>query len=201
VGSAGHGARIPEAARRTPVFDAGSGLTLRAVRPEDAEELFALTDANRASLREWLPWVDATRTPADTLAFIEAAMGQARGGGGFHAAIRSGSAIVGVVGYHEIDWQTRRASLGYWLAAAQRGRGVATDACRAMVNDAFGRLGLRQVTIACATDNLRSRAVPERLGFVPVRVVEAAEQLAHRTVDHVVYGLDHAAWLATGVDR
>ena len=31
-------------------------LELRLLQLEDAQELFALTDANRNYLREWLPW-------------------------------------------------------------------------------------------------------------------------------------------------
>ena len=36
------------------------GLELRQLQPADAAELFAVIDAHRAQLREWLPWVDAT---------------------------------------------------------------------------------------------------------------------------------------------
>jgi hypothetical protein len=31
----------------------------------DADELFELTDRNRAHLREWLGWLDTTKSPAD----------------------------------------------------------------------------------------------------------------------------------------
>ena len=40
------------------------GLELRPLQPADAPALFAVVDAHRASLREWLPWVDATKTAA-----------------------------------------------------------------------------------------------------------------------------------------
>jgi len=42
------------------------GLELRLLQPEHAKELFAVIDANRATLREWLPWVDATVKVADS---------------------------------------------------------------------------------------------------------------------------------------
>ena len=34
-------------------------LELRLLEPRDSAALFALVDANRGYLREWLPWVDA----------------------------------------------------------------------------------------------------------------------------------------------
>ena len=179
-------------ARSTPgtMLDAGDGVVLRPIEPGDAPELFALTEANRHYLRRWLPWVDGVTKPADTLDFIESAARQPSQGQGFVAVMVHGGAIIGVIGHHGIDWDQRAASLGYWIAEAWQGRGVATRACRAMIDDAFGRLGIERVTIACATGNCHSRAIPERLGFAAVRTVAAIEQLHDRLVDHVVYALD-----------
>ena len=40
-------------------------LELRLLAPDDAEELAALIERNRQYLREWLPWVDSSRTAAE----------------------------------------------------------------------------------------------------------------------------------------
>ncbi len=42
----------------------------------DANEMFALTEASRSHLRRWLPWVDRTRTVADSEAFIGSTLEQ-----------------------------------------------------------------------------------------------------------------------------
>ena len=47
-------------------------LSLRQIGPDDAEELTELIDRNRSYLREWLPWLDNSKTVEDTLRFIEA---------------------------------------------------------------------------------------------------------------------------------
>ena len=39
---------------------------LRLLEHRHAEQLFQLTDQSRESLREWLPWIDFTRTVADS---------------------------------------------------------------------------------------------------------------------------------------
>ncbi len=64
-----------------------------------------------------------------------------------------------------------------------------TACCRALVADGFERWKLNRVTIECATDNTRSRAIPERLGFKLEGIVRGIEWLHDRYVDHAMYGL------------
>jgi ribosomal-protein-serine acetyltransferase len=45
-------------------------LELRQTMPEEAEEMFAVVDADREYLREWLPWLDNTNSPDDETVFI-----------------------------------------------------------------------------------------------------------------------------------
>jgi hypothetical protein len=45
-------------------------LTLRLLREEDAQELFMRNDQNRDHLRQWMPWLDETKSATDTLNFI-----------------------------------------------------------------------------------------------------------------------------------
>ncbi len=56
-----------DAALRLPIDE---GRHLKWLEEGEAHTLFALTDANRAYLREWLPWLDGTKSPEDTRAFI-----------------------------------------------------------------------------------------------------------------------------------
>lgn len=92
-----------------------------------------------------------------------------------------------MVGYHGIDWGDRATSLGYWLGEEFQGRGLVTRACAAMTEHAFGELGLNRIVVSCATENSKSRAIPEKLGFEQEGVLREAEWLYHRFVDHVLY--------------
>ncbi|MFL5734653.1 MAG: GNAT family N-acetyltransferase, partial [Chloroflexia bacterium] len=78
-------------------------LEMRPVEESDAEPLFALTEENRAYLREWLPWLDDTRRPEDTRAFVRSAMQQFAGENGFQLAILYKGELAGVVGLHFIN--------------------------------------------------------------------------------------------------
>lgn len=64
-----------------------------------------------------------------------------------------------------------------------------TASCRALINRAFGELDLHRVMILCATENRRSRAIPERLGFTLEGVAREAEWLYDHFVDLAIYGL------------
>jgi ribosomal-protein-serine acetyltransferase len=174
--------------------DLPGGAWLRLLEEADAEELFALTDRNRAHLERWLPWVPATRTAHDTLEFIRTTRRQIADNDGFAAAVVVDGAIAGTAGFHHVDWANRATSIGYWLAADHQGRGIITEAVRALVDHAFGAWGLHRIEIAAAVANARSRAVPERLGFREEGVRRDAERHGDRFVDLVVYAMLAADW-------
>ena len=89
----------------------------------DANEVFALTDGNRAYLRRWLPWLDNIRGVEDTRSFIRAAQVQAAQNNGAQLAIKLQGRIAGIVGHHQIDGRNRLTSLGYWIGAPYCHRG------------------------------------------------------------------------------
>jgi ribosomal-protein-serine acetyltransferase len=173
-------------------LDAESELTL--VEPRHAEAMFRAIDTDRAHLREWLPWVDATRTPADTLANIEQSMRQYAANQGFQAAIWHRGELAGRIGFHGVSWANRATSLGYWLGSAYQGKGLMTRAVEAMVDHAFLEWKLNRVEIRCAPGNAKSRAIPERLGFTREGTLREVEWLYDRHVDLVVYGMLAREW-------
>ena len=167
---------------------------LRLPEEGDARELFALISANRAYLREWLPWVDSERSVEDTRAFISGALQQFANNEGFQMGIWYKGQLAGVIGYHEIDWGDRKVEIGYWLAESFQGKGLMTKACRALVGYAFDEWKLHRVEIHCATGNKRSCAIPERLGFQWEGVMRDAEWLYDHFVDLVVYSMLEDEW-------
>ncbi|MDQ5809492.1 MAG: GNAT family N-acetyltransferase [Actinomycetota bacterium] len=172
----------------------GEHTELRLLEERHAQELTDLTDRNREYLRAWLPWVDANRTVEDRKKFIRGALKQFAENNGFTAGIWHEGRLAGVIGYHSIDWENRTTAVGYWLGEKYQGQGLVTAACRALVDHAFQELGLNRVSIACATENKKSCAIPERLGFRREGVVRQAEWLYDHFVDHVVYATLASEW-------
>jgi ribosomal-protein-serine acetyltransferase len=165
---------------------------LRLVCPEDAMELFILTEANRDYLRQWLPWLDGTRVVDDTEKFIELMMQQYVAGEGLTALILVDEAIAGVVGYNCIDRINHVGYIGYWLGSNYQGQGLMTNSCRAIIEYGFAAIGLDRIVIACATKNNHSRAIPVRLGFIHEGTIRDAEWLYDHYVDHEIYALQRS---------
>jgi ribosomal-protein-serine acetyltransferase len=178
--------------------DLPGGCRLRLLDESDAPALFALIDANRQHLSAWMPWVPHHTSVQQTLAFIRATQRQVADNNGMQAAIVDDGQIIGIIGYHAVDWAQRRTTIGYWLAADHQGRGTMTEAVGALVDQALVAWKLRRVEIRAAVDNDRSRAIPERLGFRQEGLLRQAERLGDRYVDHVVYAMSAADWSRDG---
>jgi ribosomal-protein-serine acetyltransferase len=170
------------------------GIELKLLETSEAKALFAVAERNRARLREWLPWVDQTRTPEDVRMFILRVMDQYQANLGPQAGVWVNGVLSGTVGCHPIDWSNRNCSLGYWLDSAHEGKGVITRCCSSMLDFAIKELHLHRVEIRCGTGNHRSCAIPQRLGFTREGVVREAEWVNDRWVDLVIWGMLEEQW-------
>lgn len=172
----------------------GHDITLGLVAPEDAQDIFSLTDACRGYLRKWLPWVDGTRTTADTMAFIRSAVKQHGENKGFHCTIRCKGQLAGIIGYSRIDKTDRKTELGYWLGEQFQGQGIITRCCRALADYAFLEMDLNRVEILVAVENVKSCAIPRRLGFVHEGTLREAEWVNDRFLDLMVFAMLRRDW-------
>jgi ribosomal-protein-serine acetyltransferase len=160
----------------------------------DVEALHALVVAERAQLAAWMPWAQAP-TVDTTRGFVEGrALAAIAAADGFEAGIWWRGRLVGSVGLHGVQQQPRRGSIGYWLAADAQGRGLVARSVRALIDKAFADLGFERLDIRADVDNVRSRAVPERLGFTFEGVLRREAFDGRRYADHAVYGLLPDEW-------
>ena len=171
-------------------------IELKLVTLEDAPRIFALMDRGREYLRQWLPWVDATRAVTDTEGFVLRAHDQMRRGEGFHACIEYRGELAGIIGHVYLAPHDRRTELGYWLGESFQGRGIMTRACRRLVDYAFESLDLHRVEIRVDVDNRKSRAIPERLGFVQEALLRESVQDHGGFRDVVMYAKLRREWEA-----
>ena len=162
---------------------------LRPIERQQAGLVFALIDANRGHLRRWHPQIDLFRGVADVEKAIVAWQQQTANNRGIYAGIWHDGRFCGMINHLNVDWPNRCAVLSYWLDAQHQGRGIMTVCCRAFITHAFQTWKLHRITIECATENKRSRAIPERLGFKLEGIVRQVEWLHDHFADHAVYGL------------
>jgi ribosomal-protein-serine acetyltransferase len=168
-----------------------SEITLRSPGITDAEGLFALIDSNRDHLGRWLPTLVAVQTIDQERGWLQERIdGQ---GAEKPLLIVVDQQIVGVIGA-EIQEQNSAAEVGYWLAEGQQGRGITTRSCAAMVDELLRAQGMNRVVIRASVDNTRSRAIPERLGFIHEGVERQAVKLPNGYVDMAVYSMLASEW-------
>ncbi|GAA0468785.1 GNAT family protein [Alkalibacillus silvisoli] len=167
-------------------------LYLRLVDIGDRDAVYKLTDEGRGYLREWLNWVDGTQKPEDTTEFINMSKKNYADSSGLNAVIVFNEQVVGIAGYNLLDWNNYIAHIGYWLGEGYQGNGIMTRVSKALTDYAFDHLNMNKVEIRAAKGNVKSRAIPERLGYIEEGVIRSAERLYGDYVDHVVYGM--LAW-------
>lgn len=167
---------------------------LRLLTPDDAAPLFALVDKNRAYLRQWLPWLDATKSVDDIAQFIKKAQDHLTKSEGVEFGILFRGILVGVISLHNVDAANRRGTIGYWLDADHQWKGIMTTAVRLVLRYGFGTLKLNRIKISCAVGNAKSCAIPKRLGFTHEGISRQYEWLYDHFVDINNFSLLASEW-------
>lgn len=167
-------------------------VVLRPLGAEDAAALLEIIERNRERLRRWLSWLDDHHDIEDVESLIANHGRDFVRGRSVRLGIQHRGQVAGIIGLQRINHADRTASLGYWIDAAHEGDGVVTRAAAAMCRYGIEQLGLGRIEIAAATDNARSIAVAERLGFHFEGILRCREWLYDHYVDHAVYSLTRA---------
>ena len=113
---------------------------------------------------------------------------------GFDAGIRYNGKLVGMVGLHYIDWKNSSTSIGYFLSEEAEGKGIITRTVSSLLNYLFETLKINRVEIQVAVNNLKSIAIPERLGFVSEGIRRDGQWLYDHFENLVTYSLLAKDW-------
>lgn len=169
-------------------------LELKIVDEKYAGEVFKVVSENFEYLNRWLPWVDENYTARTTADVFRHTLNLINSGNGASYSIFLSGKLIGGIGLNNFDTINKSAEIGYWLAADQQGIGIITKSCRALLDFGFGELDFNRISIRCASGNIKSRAIPERLGFKKEGVVREAEFLHGTFVDLVLYSMLKREW-------
>ncbi|MBD5635622.1 MAG: GNAT family N-acetyltransferase [Candidatus Eremiobacteraeota bacterium] len=118
------------------------------------------------------------------------------------------SKAIGWVSLRVGDHARGTAEIGYSILASHRGLGYATEAARAIVDDAFATTDLRQIEACCVPANAASRSLLAAIGFEETRIQKNGAIVRGRPVDIVLFEMsrerheaDLAAALRDGTNR
>jgi RimJ/RimL family protein N-acetyltransferase len=93
------------------------------------------------------------------------------------------SEMIGFCGLQPLD-ETAETEIGWWLARAWWGQGLATEAAQAALRDGFERAGLKRIVAIAQPANHASIHVMEKLGMKYER------EMTHRGFDVVLYAVN-----------
>lgn len=106
---------------------------------------------SEAETGRWLKWLAKITSPYDYLAWA--------------VADKRADRCIGMVNYHHREARNARLEIGYILAPAGQGRGLATEAVEALVGYCIEELGTHRIEALIHPDNAASIRLVERLGF------------------------------------
>ena len=189
-------------------------ISVRTLHPDDAQELFRLLERNRSRLRPWVGPSSLPETAQSTRVYtIECYFGSLDPlnaidtpyidelGSYFPPAnppmemgIWFCGDLAGVISLSILADSHTAAEFGYWIDGEHEGKGIITRCIRALMDHAIENMGIERFVIGCARDNLRSRAVPERLGYHLQATIPNGEVVGEFVYDRVLYGIRSSAW-------
>jgi RimJ/RimL family protein N-acetyltransferase len=152
--------------RPPEIIDAGP-IVLSRNTVEDAE---LVADAIRESLdhlRPWMPWAIEENATVEHQAARLAGVAAGWDAGtefGYVARFQGDSSFVGMIGMHR-RIGPRGIEIGYWAHARHAGRGYMSAAATAITEAAADLPDIDRVEIHTDEANVRSAAIPRKLGF------------------------------------
>jgi RimJ/RimL family protein N-acetyltransferase len=170
-------------------------LVLRAVADRDAEAVFEM-ESDPVAMRYWSrpPMTDI----AEAFAAVERVMGFFPARTALRWAItRPGEdRLLGHISLFDFSDQNGRAEIGYGLTRRHWGQGIMHEALTAVIDYAFGPLGLRRLEADVDPRNAASLRALERLGFTREGLLRERWQVGDEISDCALLGLLAHEWHA-----
>ena len=171
-------------------------ISLQLMHDLNAAEDAQLIIDNADHIGQWMTWTD----DYDEAAFRDYAKLMRKGFGketDWGTRILYQGQYVGSCGLHMRPPAYKMAEIGYWLAKEFTGRGIVTRASHALADYAFTTRDLNKVLIRVATENTKSRAVPERMNFFDEGLIHNDILLRGTYLDVVCYTMLRDDWKIT----
>lgn len=170
-------------------------LLLVPVTPVNAQALWRLLQ--QPDLRDYQDLPDVDR--AQFLRLVSARPTRLAAGitGRFEWLVHDGNAVdlpIGWVSLRIAETSRTTAEIGYSVITGHRGRGVATEAVAALLEEGFRRVRLREIRAYCLPENLSSRAVLRHNDFEDEGTLPRGATVQGKPVDVIVHVLQYERW-------
>lgn len=158
-------------------------IEMKQLSVDDAETLFNFVDRNRDYLKNWLNWIDSTQTIEDQKKYLETLSHNVNATSSIDLGIWYENKIIGVIHLTNIDRINKVAALGYCIDENYQYKGIITECSKIILNFAFKELNLHRIEIKTIKENLKSKAVAQRLSFKSEGVLRQSCYINNEFVD------------------
>jgi ribosomal-protein-alanine N-acetyltransferase len=171
----------------------GQRVFLRAPSLDDYPEWAFLRQSNQEFLTPYEPqWASDSLEKTAYLRRLQRQKEEVQAGRGLFFLIfdKQTNEMLGGINMNDIRYSIQQcATLGYWLAEAQQGRGLMTDAVEIVIDYAFQTLRLNRLNASCLPDNQRSVNLLNKLGFTEEGYAPRYLKINNQWQDHRLFGL------------
>ncbi|MEJ8547971.1 GNAT family N-acetyltransferase [Brevibacillus borstelensis] len=142
-------------------------LLIRMPKPGDGKAVFQAINASMAELKPWMPFAHYEQTEQDVELNIRESYVNFLKREDLRLLVfhKESGEFVASSGLHRINWAIPKLEIGYWIDTRFSGKGYMTEAVQGITSFAFEELKARRIEIRCDPRNVKSRAIPEKLGF------------------------------------
>ena len=164
------------------------------LRPWTLDDVPAIVSAcNESEIARWIHQIPSPYGVRDAREYVLSTQAAWTNGAGAFFAFeeRADGGIAGSIAVHVLDRDLANLEVGYWTAAAARGRGLTTRALKLISSWALGRAGAERLQLRADVLNLASLRVAEKAGFRREGTLRASSFNAreNRRVDYAVFSL------------
>ncbi len=169
-------------------------VTLAPVDGRNARELWEVLNAPDLRKYQDIPRV----RPEEFERQVRTRPRQLRGGvtGRFEWLLKAGEPAepIGWISLRVNDRTPRIGEVGYSLVLDARGKGYASEALGAVIDEAFETADLDEIQACIIPENGASRSVLDRTGFREERLLRSGAVIRGRHVDVLLFTLTRASW-------
>lgn len=142
-------------------------LFIRMPMPGDGQAVFQAINESIEDLRPWMAFAQENQNEETVEINIRKSYAEflQREDLRLHIFLKDTGEFIGSSGLHRINWNIPKFEIGYWINSRFSKKGYMKEAVEGIVNFALDELRAKRLEIRCDPKNIRSRAIPEKLGF------------------------------------
>ncbi|MGR9527495.1 GNAT family N-acetyltransferase (plasmid) [Priestia megaterium] len=142
-------------------------LFVRMPLPGDGKVVAQAINESIEELKPWMPFAQNKQTVEEAETNIRKSHAQFLQREDLRLLIflKETGEFIGSSGLHRMNWNVPKFEIGYWINSPFSKKGYMTEAVEGIINFALKELGAKRLEIRCDSNNVKSRAIPEKLGF------------------------------------